>query len=86
MFPEVTMPIQLPPPRAIAILLGTSLTLFALARGLTAANQAPKIIRSPRDTSLPRLSKEEREKLPYPPDVMPGARDVESAVCVYAIS
>ncbi|KAK3956263.1 alpha/beta-hydrolase [Pseudoneurospora amorphoporcata] len=36
------------------------------------------IIPSPRATQLPKLSKEETSALPYPPDALPGARDVET--------
>ena len=38
----------------------------------------PKIIPSPRTTVLPKLSDGEVQDLPYPPDVFPGARDVET--------
>lgn len=40
-----------------------------------------KILPSPRETLLPKLTKAEIEALPYPPDVLPGGRDVESPVC-----
>ncbi|KAL2413071.1 hypothetical protein ABEF95_002445 [Exophiala dermatitidis] len=36
------------------------------------------ILPSPRTTRLPALSEEEQSQLPYPPDVLPGARDVET--------
>ena len=36
------------------------------------------IIPSPLTTLLPNLSAEEQYKLPYPPDILPGARDVDS--------
>ncbi|MCJ1389725.1 hypothetical protein MMC18_002582 [Xylographa bjoerkii] len=38
----------------------------------------PNSIPSPVDTLLPYLTPEERSALPYPPDIFPGARDVES--------
>ena len=38
----------------------------------------PKIILSPKDTVLPNLPQEEIKSLPYPPDALPGARDVDS--------
>ncbi|OCL00885.1 alpha/beta-hydrolase [Cenococcum geophilum 1.58] len=38
----------------------------------------PKIILSPKDTVLPNLPREEIKSLPYPPDALPGARDVDS--------
>lgn len=33
---------------------------------------------SPRETALPRLSGDQLKELPYPPDALPGARDVDS--------
>ena len=36
------------------------------------------IIQSPRETLLPYLSSSEIAKLPYPPDALPGARDIPS--------
>ncbi|KAG9237606.1 alpha/beta-hydrolase [Amylocarpus encephaloides] len=39
---------------------------------------AERIIPSPRETLLPKLTKEEQGELPYPPGAFPGARDVES--------
>ncbi|KAL9024464.1 MAG: hypothetical protein Q9180_007892, partial [Flavoplaca navasiana] len=36
------------------------------------------IIPSPRETLLPYLSPSEIAKLPYPPDALPGARDIPS--------
>lgn len=41
-------------------------------------NNKGVIIPSPRTTLLPKLAYAERLNLPYPPDVLPGARDVES--------
>ncbi|MCJ1377378.1 hypothetical protein MMC17_000473 [Xylographa soralifera] len=38
----------------------------------------PNSIPSPVDTLLPYLTPSERSALPYPPDIFPGARDVES--------
>ncbi len=37
-----------------------------------------KSISSPKTTLIPGLSKKEIEELPYPPDLLPGARDVTS--------
>jgi len=60
------------------------LTLFgafavgALCRGLISKAKTKSIIRSPRTTLLPSLSPDEQQALPYPPDVFPGARDVDS--------
>ena len=61
-------------------------SLAVLAVGLTLVlrsqssrlSQEQKVIPSPRLTLLPRLSDAETADLPYPPDVLPGARDVSS--------
>lgn len=42
------------------------------------STKKPIIIQSPRATQIPQLSKEETSSLPYPPDALPGARDVET--------
>lgn len=36
------------------------------------------VIPSPLTTLLPKLSEAEKKNLPYPPDILPGARDVDS--------
>ena len=52
-----------------------ALTLFLLT--LRRARQPlTRTIPSPRDTLLPNLALEQAAALPYPPDVLPGARDV----------
>jgi hypothetical protein len=57
------------------------LAAFALARLIgTLQTASPKSIPSPRVTQLSKLSEIEQAKLPYPPDVLPGARDVDSPV------
>ena len=53
------------------------LTLALRARSAT-LSQDSKIIFSPKKTLLPQLSEQEAADLPYPPDVLPGARDVDS--------
>jgi len=58
---------------------GTALAVLAVAR-LALHSTPSQTISSPRETQLPRLSKEEQAALPYPPDVFPGARDVGSPV------
>ena len=67
----------------INLIIGTSvataLAVIAVAR-LTSQSNAPKRIPSPRETLLPKLSKEEQAALAYPPDLFPGARDVPSPV------
>lgn len=70
--------------RASQLALPISLTAASLSLAtiaLFAANkrappQSRKIIPSPRTTLLPQLSKEEASRLPYPPDILPGSRDV----------
>lgn len=39
-----------------------------------------KVLRSPLRSTLPRMAQEERKHLVYPPDLIPGARDVETPV------
>ncbi|KAF2109310.1 Alpha/Beta hydrolase protein [Lophiotrema nucula] len=43
-----------------------------------ALESSPKSIPSPAKTVLPHLSRKETRRLPYPPDALPGVRDVES--------
>jgi len=40
--------------------------------------RAKKVFSSPRDVVVSKLSEVEKNALPYPPDVLPGARDVDS--------
>lgn len=61
--------------------LSTSLVLISAALLLRpllfrAPQSASKVIPSPRETLLPRLSPSEVALLPYPPDALPGGRDV----------
>ena len=69
-------------PTRIGLIVGSSVaTTLAVAIARLAFHSTPtKIIASPRATLLPKLSKAEQEELPYPPDVFPGARDVDSPV------
>ncbi|KIX06983.1 uncharacterized protein Z518_04959 [Rhinocladiella mackenziei CBS 650.93] len=48
-----------------------------LARSIVSKSKA-YIQRSPRATLLPTLSESEKAQLPYPPDVLPGVRDVDT--------
>jgi hypothetical protein len=57
----------------------TTLALVAVTR-LAFKGEKVKIIKSPAATLLPRLSSAEKEALPYPPDALPGGRDVHSPV------
>lgn len=61
------------------VLTGTALFAAGFwARGLVAAKYNPRVIESPRRKLLSTLSETERSKLPYPLDVLPGARDVDT--------
>lgn len=53
--------------------------LITLAKLSLQSTPPSKVTRSPRK-DVETLSKEEAADLPYPPDVFPGARDVESSV------
>lgn len=50
----------------------------AIARGLFRSSRRAIIFPSPQKTLLPNLSDVEKSDLPYPPDVLPGARDVDT--------
>lgn len=54
-----------------------AVALLAIATK-TALAGSGKVVLSPRETVLPGLTEEEKAKLPYPPDALPGARDVSS--------
>ncbi|KAF2192717.1 alpha/beta-hydrolase [Zopfia rhizophila CBS 207.26] len=69
---NINLPLFLP---AGAASLGIFFFLYSI-RSL--GSKEPEVIPSPRETLLPRLSKEEIKNLPYPPDALPGARDVDS--------
>jgi hypothetical protein len=62
----------------------TALALLAVSRLALLhgrLQQRKMILPSPRETLLPRLSAAETLALPYPPDALPGGRDVDSPVC-----
>ncbi|EXJ96097.1 hypothetical protein A1O1_01223 [Capronia coronata CBS 617.96] len=63
-----------------ALLAGGCLFTAGALIGSVVAGRPKKatIIPSPRTTRLPKLSEEEKSQLPYPPDVLPGARDVDT--------
>jgi hypothetical protein len=56
--------------------LGTLLLLGTVSSVLKSAPLT--VIPSPVQSKLPHLSEEEVQQLPYPPDALPGARDVNS--------
>ncbi|KAF2132133.1 alpha/beta-hydrolase [Dothidotthia symphoricarpi CBS 119687] len=53
-------------------------SLGSLLFSSTLRSDRPRIVASPLETILPQLSAEDTKKLPYPPDALPGARDVQS--------
>lgn len=62
-----------------AVLAGVGLfSAGAIARGLLASPKKAVILPSPQKTLLPTLTDVEKSELPYPPDVLPGARDVDT--------
>ncbi|ETN38436.1 uncharacterized protein HMPREF1541_06471 [Cyphellophora europaea CBS 101466] len=64
--------------RRVAVVSATAFTFGLLVRSLFVPGKHAYIVPSPLTTLLPKLSAEERSKLPYPPDSLPGARDVDS--------
>ncbi|KAK0737557.1 Alpha/Beta hydrolase protein [Apiosordaria backusii] len=60
----------------VALGLTTGFTLNALIQ--CKASRKQRLIRSPRETHIPKLTAEEIDALPYPPDALPGGRDVET--------
>ncbi|CZT47948.1 related to alpha/beta hydrolase family protein [Rhynchosporium secalis] len=59
----------------IASSLATTLALFTIFKCSTPCQD---IIKSPREAQLRNFSSEEKDGLPYPPDLLPGGRDVTS--------
>ncbi|KAI9849539.1 MAG: hypothetical protein M1837_004159 [Sclerophora amabilis] len=65
----------------LAVALSATATLVLISRlVLTSTNSktSRRTIASPRDTLLPYLSRSQALALPYPPDLLPGARDVDT--------
>lgn len=58
----------------------STIAVLSLANFAFSETTPKRIIPSPRETELPKLSKEEQDGLPYPPNAFPGARDVVSPV------
>ncbi|KAH8815272.1 Alpha/Beta hydrolase protein [Xylogone sp. PMI_703] len=75
-----SQPTVLTPQNVSLIVSATVATTLVVTAALkhTVYTPLPRRIPSPRDTLLPRLSKSEKDALPYPPDLFPGARDVEN--------
>nr|POE63257.1 serine hydrolase-like protein [Quercus suber] len=63
---------------AAAVALAGITTYAVFAANQRAPNQPRRTIPSPRTTFLPRLSPAQAARLAYPPDVLPGRRDVDT--------
>lgn len=71
----------LPSPLDWKLVLVAGVGLFsagAITRGLFRSPRTATVFPSPQKTLLPKLSDVEKSDLPYPPDVFPGARDVDT--------
>lgn len=65
----------------VAASIASGLAILSVSERLQSRPRTSRqIIPSPRATQIPGLTKEEQAALPYPPDVFPGSRDVESPV------
>lgn len=65
----------------VPIIVTSTLAIGIVARlAFQAGRKHDKIFLSPRDTVLPNLTEKEKNELPYPPDLLPGGRDVETPV------
>ncbi|KAI9757723.1 MAG: hypothetical protein M4579_003348 [Chaenotheca gracillima] len=67
-----------PPARLSAVALASVGFGMFLNNAISRSQTPRKIIPSPRETYLPGVSAADLPKLPYPPDALPGARDVRS--------
>jgi len=67
-------------PFALCFFVGAASISFSLLKsvGLSLRTDKRRTVPSPQQNILPRLADEALEALPYPPDALPGARDVES--------
>ncbi|KAF3045495.1 hypothetical protein E8E12_008088 [Didymella heteroderae] len=70
---------RIPAPQ-LYLIAGASLGGLLFLRHVSSSLRADKFntLSSPRESVLPGLSGDELKKLPYPPDALPGARDVDS--------
>jgi hypothetical protein len=72
-----------PPERNIAYIIGasviTTVAVLTVSR-LALQGKQQKIIPGPKKTLIPKLTEAEIDALPYPPDALPGGRDVDSPV------
>jgi pimeloyl-ACP methyl ester carboxylesterase len=65
--------------RQLLVACTAAFSLGLVVRGFLFSGKGARIRPSPRTTLLPRLSKSEIASLPYPPDSLPGARDVQTS-------
>lgn len=56
----------------------SSYAIFSIIRESVFKTRDPPIVESPLTTLIPRLSPAEIDALPYPPNAIPGARDVST--------
>ena len=56
----------------------TAFALGLILRGFLFVGKGAHIVHSPKTTLLPRLGSDQIQSLPYPPDSLPGARDVDT--------
>ena len=63
---------------ALAAVITTSIVLLQWRAGSNKPADRRRRIASPRETLLPRLSAKKAAALPYSPQILPGARDVET--------
>ena len=69
--------IQHPAALAAFLCFGTAAAAaYQFAQANRASKRLQEIVASPLETVLPKLSEKETAALPYPPDALPGARDV----------
>ena len=64
--------------RRIITATATAFALGLLVRGFLVQGKHGQIVPSPLTTLLPKLRQDQHKELPYPPDSLPGARDVAS--------
>ena len=66
------------PPWLSSLFILTVSSLFGLVFASGKTRTSRRIIPSPRPSLLPFLSRVEASEPPYPPDILPGSRDVDS--------
>ena len=64
--------------RRLILATSSAFALGLILRGFLLGRNGENIVPSPRTTLLPRLSRDQIASLPYPPDSLPGARDVQT--------